>query len=1188
MRRRQVAGFVLAALLMTGGLLSAQGTGSQFVNFEAPAHKPIVVVDVAGTDYLLLVANAPGQLGGGLRYEPTSHLPAFQAHQFLLRVPDRPAAGNGRGQADAHRRRRCTRQIYVANWLGDSITVFDLLPGTGPEPFTFQHVRTRAVADEPTGIAFLPENDSDPNTQPGGIFHELVFVTHSAAQSWSILTPTALTPVLTGLELLTPGATTFGVRDPRAIAWAPPPIGGGVYQDHMWVLNFRGGVTPKQGVPTAYDLDLWGFDNLVNAALSEMSSLPNHGGLGSTNFNMAFAPNGDLWVVGLRARNKDIEDPMTAKSEFIEAVGEPLHQAMATAETGFAVSFIARHTNVGSAATSAQLLDLNDSSKGTANPPTQASVPVTQPTDVVVYGDGNPGSTRVFTTGSSSDTLAAIEPANTGVANWAVHRIDSAHPANAFSLANPAGIMRGPRGLALKGDGIAPSANDRLYVYNRIEQSVSVVDPNFTSTASAVLSTFSLQGLVEPQRITDGRKFLYSSKLSLTGNSSCASCHIDGNTDFLAWNLADGMAVPAPGAPGGLPGNLVANADRKGPMVVQPLRGLVNFEVLDRGIQDFFFTNGPYHWRGDRGIFEHFNGAFVNLLGLPNRNLSAPNPLHHQGIDPQDMVRFRDFVFTIHYPPNPNQLWQRVYSGDIADPNNSTAGSGAQLGLKAFMTVDSDSATLDLETCTSSLPVPCDHCHSLPEGSNNRFTESLCNSQVMTCLPTPSMPIPDLPAQNLETAQLKALELKSRVLLRRQGDQMVKPRGLDVQTHEWGLIHTGEPTIGGFGADHISGFLSGFSTHLDCHTPANPSLLRDSISLFVHELDSGTAPLVGFSGSLDVGAYSARRMGLQNLIGSYEQQVEAVNVGMAIHARIDGVQRGFWFDPTNASTPYREEAQPGLPPLGPFNRVAFLDHLHNALGVDPTNLLTFHMTPLGSSRRVARVQGGLAFPLGGGSPSNLQLLPSPTNTANAIVPSITTFWANQVNALLPFMNNPVTIRQIASEVQYQLSLVNHAPNGFGLTQLRREAPRRFRVSGDGILDGAFLWLYGANPSDVVNQPPTSTPSPATNPINFALPIYPGRDGQGNLIWETNAELDSNLMLALLNGLGASSNASLAFLAPSLPTFISTTGGQNQYLIINNDLMQPMINNWYYVQVVNFTSTGLTVGNGGWQRLTIEP
>ena len=55
----------------------AQGRAVQYLNFEAPAHKPIAVTDVGGSNYLL-VANAP---------DNSVEVYDTNGDNFLFRVP---------------------------------------------------------------------------------------------------------------------------------------------------------------------------------------------------------------------------------------------------------------------------------------------------------------------------------------------------------------------------------------------------------------------------------------------------------------------------------------------------------------------------------------------------------------------------------------------------------------------------------------------------------------------------------------------------------------------------------------------------------------------------------------------------------------------------------------------------------------------------------------------------------------------------------------------------------------------------------------------------------------------------------------------------------------------------------------------------------------------------------------------
>lgn len=1185
----RLKGSLAAAFVLLGAApASAQGIGVQHVNFESPVQDAVAVA-VVGSTTVLLAVNSPDNAlevydtSGNvfLHRIPTGQLPVTVVVRPASATSDGdlddPVGGPGEGGGSDEGPVEPVEphvgppvRVYVANWLGDSVTAIDLFetPG-GTRPVGFSIVRTQYVGDEPVGIAILPENPSDPLSLAGGLLHNSVLVTFSAQQSWGWFYPDSLEPIVAGLtnriEILhddtTTSPTTYtGVRDPRAIAFAPAPAGGGAYAEQLWILNHRGG-----NDSAFYDFDLWGTNNLITSATTGLDTLPAHGGLGSTNHSMAFAPNGDLYVVGILARNKDgslspnpVEDPL----------GEPKHLAMVTGGTGFVTSFLARVQNLTSATPTIDFLDLNDVAQGTGSGTQQAAIAITNPTSVVVYGSGAPGATRVFVTGYHSDTIAMIEPTAGAPTAWTVSRVDLAHPTNAFTPANTAGIMRGPRSLALRTNGA--TSRHRLYVYNRLENSVSVIDPNFPSTTQPAITTFSMQGLIEPAHVVAGRKFLYSSKLSGRGNVSCASCHIDGNTDFLAWNLSDNVAVPIPGAPGSLPGALGPNSNIKGPMVTQTLRGLVNFEVADDLVQDTFYSNRPYHWRGDRGIFEQFNGAFVNLMGLPAE------------ISATDMQLYRDFAFSIHYPPNPEQPWTRVYSGEIFDPanppvtpmdellqiNNPFVGSGGLLGLKAFHT---------------SGILSCALCHSLPDGSNNRLTDAFGYAGA-----------PGVPMNDLETAQTKGLSLKETRLRRRDSAGIlnyIPSSTTPANTHEFGLVHTGKSTLAGsvggaasaFGALDLPDFLKGFGL---------PAPMTDGLDHFMREFDRGVAPLVGFSSTVDYSQYNVNPTGYDAAIAAFEGQIHVANAGSAVHAWLGGALRGFWYDETDSSTPYHEMVQTGVTPVGNLSRAGLLAYLDSTQAVsNPGNWITPHYTPLGDERRVSRIQGGLAPSLGGGAPTNVVLLPCVPNTANSFVTRMVLGFLQLVTDPLFFVSGSLQGgAPLMAQSWYERSLLAWAPSGFGLDRLRHDPPRRFRVQGDGIRQGAWLFVSTPTAADIATVPttapftaPTTTPS---TPWVFALPLFPARDAQGALVWETAAEMEPLYLMSLMNGGPGSVQVVNAFFNPLDPAYFDNTLTPPFRLDVNN-LMEPERWNWHYVQVANEPLSVSTLSAGSWQRITLQ-
>jgi DNA-binding beta-propeller fold protein YncE len=214
----------------------------------------------------------------------------------------------------------------------------------------------------------------------------------------------------------------------------------------------------------------------------------------------------------------------------------------------------------------------------------------------------------------------------------------------------------GPTGLILD------EGRKQLYVMTRFDNGISILD-----TAAKAETTHVTMHSPEPESVVVGRRFLYDAKLTSShGDSSCASCHVFGDFDSLAWDLGnpDERVIDNPGPFSSLLFNLVTGQPMepifhpmKGPMTTQSLRGMAN--------------HGPMHWRGDRtggndapsvqpdsGTFDEraafvkFNAAFPDLLG------------RHEVLSQADMNAFTDFILQLTYPPNPNRRIDNVLTAD--------------------------------------------------------------------------------------------------------------------------------------------------------------------------------------------------------------------------------------------------------------------------------------------------------------------------------------------------------------------------------------------------------------------------------------------------------------------------------------------------------------------------------------------
>jgi sugar lactone lactonase YvrE len=192
----------------------------------------------------------------------------------------------------------------------------------------------------------------------------------------------------------------------------------------------------------------------------------------------------------------------------------------------------------------------------------------------------------------------------------------------------------GPSGIVLDEN------NGRGYVLTRFDNGISTIDLSNKSEI-AHIRMFN----PEPPEVVDGRKFLYDARLtSGNGNDSCASCHIFGDTDALAWDLGDPDASTKP-----IPNVFIPISPAARPTTFHPMKGPMTTQSM-RGLRG----HGPMHWRGDRtganrvngetleeAAFKEFNEAFDALAGLGRE------------IDEADMQAFTDFAMRISYPPNP-------------------------------------------------------------------------------------------------------------------------------------------------------------------------------------------------------------------------------------------------------------------------------------------------------------------------------------------------------------------------------------------------------------------------------------------------------------------------------------------------------------------------------------------------------
>ena len=192
----------------------------------------------------------------------------------------------------------------------------------------------------------------------------------------------------------------------------------------------------------------------------------------------------------------------------------------------------------------------------------------------------------------------------------------------------------GPSGL------VVDSRRGRLYVATLFDDGISSIDLAARREVDHVVLHSP-----EPAPIVLGRRFFYDASFSSdNGEAACASCHVYGDVDGLAWDLGDPEApvVVNPLSPRQtIPPSYNRFHPLKGPMTTQTLRGIAD--------------SGAMHWRGDRNgagdpggdgfdarqAFLKFAVAFQGLLGRT------------EAIDEAQMQALADFSLAIHQPPNP-------------------------------------------------------------------------------------------------------------------------------------------------------------------------------------------------------------------------------------------------------------------------------------------------------------------------------------------------------------------------------------------------------------------------------------------------------------------------------------------------------------------------------------------------------
>ncbi|MEM7376881.1 MAG: putative Ig domain-containing protein [Pseudomonadota bacterium] len=220
----------------------------------------------------------------------------------------------------------------------------------------------------------------------------------------------------------------------------------------------------------------------------------------------------------------------------------------------------------------------------------------------------HPSGDRMYVTGMGSNNLAVLD-------------------LNGQRLGQLA-LGQGPTGIALLAD------QGRGFALNRFDGTVS----EFSLDPLAVRST---TAFLDPthESVRLGRPHLYDThKGSGHGHLACASCHVDGRTDRLVWDL---------GKPDGE--NSALFHAMKSAMRTQPLLDTIRHPNM--------------HWRGDRSELRDFLQTFSNLqAAIPINGL--------------EIGEFEDFLSGVHFPPSPWRNEDNSLPSSVLLPDNPIAATG--------------------------------------------------------------------------------------------------------------------------------------------------------------------------------------------------------------------------------------------------------------------------------------------------------------------------------------------------------------------------------------------------------------------------------------------------------------------------------------------------------------------------------
>jgi DNA-binding beta-propeller fold protein YncE len=675
-------GFAALTFMLSCARVPEHGQADQLMNLDTQIHQPLSALSA-------LSAVTPSSSSSLTLFEsgqvrPLALSPDHQ-HLFAVNTPDNRlevfrietnrlihTASIPVGLEPVAVAARTSREVWVVNHLSDSVSVIEL-----DDDATSGHIaRTLLVGDEPRDIVFAGPGHRrafittahrgqnipfDPQLTTSGVGRADVWVFDANALGSTLGgtpltmvslftdTPRALAVTPDGTRVYAAGfhtgnqtTTVFETAIPDG--FGPDGVAGPA-------SNFQGYPAPEVGAIVKWngahwvdtlgrsrdefvkfalpDKDVFVLDAMANPPRQLAGSSGFFQGVGTILYAMVVNPvNGKVYVANTDANNADrFEGPGIFAGHSLRGHLHENHITVLTPGGGVASRHLNKHINYEHCCAPI--------------PNDENSRSLALPQGMAVTGNG------------STLYVAALGSNKVGVFSTAELENNTFVPNAASHIPVSGG---GPTGVVLD------EQRGQLYVMTRFDDAISIV--NTTTRAETAHVTMHNP---EPQSIVAGRRFLYDASFSSShGDSSCASCHVFGDFDSLAWDLGNPDA-PVFNNPGPFASALLNTLTgqpitpvfhpMKGPMVTLSLRGMAN--------------HGPMHWRGDRtggndaptaqpdsgafderAAFQKFQVGFTDLLGRDSFVSQA------------DMDAFTDFILQVTYPPNPNRSLDNVLTAD--------------------------------------------------------------------------------------------------------------------------------------------------------------------------------------------------------------------------------------------------------------------------------------------------------------------------------------------------------------------------------------------------------------------------------------------------------------------------------------------------------------------------------------------